>query len=154
MNRTDWIESDTTKLNWLDWIGPNALYGPIELKQIFRIVSPMLGGNKIPHFEECWNQIQIWLQMLPGDLEFAKYFLNLKICISSRLKIDWDLTRRVKVDQKVNECSQRPPIGPNGSKLDMGGPEGSIYPYLKVRPWFKVIWGQKVENIWLEKWRS
>ena len=45
-----------------------------------------------------------------------------------------NLTRRVKVDQKVNECSQRPPIGPNGSKFDMGGPEGSIYPYSRVRP--------------------
>ena len=42
-------------------------------------------------------------------------------------------------DQKVNECSQRPPIGPKGSKLCMGGPEGSIYPYLRVRPWLKVI---------------
>ena len=49
------------------------------------------------------------------------------------------MTRKVEVDLKVNECSQRPPIGPNGSKLDTGGPEGSIYPFLRVRPWLKAF---------------
>jgi len=46
LNRADWIESETTKLDWLDWIGPNALYGPIELKQIFGLYRPCLEAIK------------------------------------------------------------------------------------------------------------
>ena len=46
-------------------------------------------------------------------------------------KLTLNLTRRF--DQKVNECFLGPPIGPNGSKLDMNGPEGSLNPVLRVR---------------------
>ena len=75
--------------------------------------------------------------LIGGNKKLKYYFLSI-----------WNLTRRF--DQKVNECSQRPPIGPNGFKLDMGGPEGSIYPYLRVRPWLKVIW---VRNIHFWTWK-
>ena len=71
---------------------------------------------------------------------FTNRAANLTRKLGSRLKIVnfgqncSKLDMEVDVDQKVNEYSQRPLSGPNGSKFDMGGPEGSIYPYLRVRP--------------------
>ena len=73
------------------------MYGPIELKQIFRIVSPTLGGNKILRLKNVEIKYKSDYKMLTRNLEFAKYFLKLKICISSRLKIDWNLTRKLSI---------------------------------------------------------
>ena len=118
LNRADWIESETTKLDWLDWIGPNALYGPIELKQIFGLYRPCLEAIK----SYVWN------------------YWNLNTSLTTNCWLE-DVIGRL--DQKVNECSQGPLIGPKGSKLGMGGPEGSIYPLLRVRPWLKTFEVQK-----------
>ena len=52
------------------------------------------------------------------------------------------------IDQKVNECLLGPVTEPNGFKLDMHEPEGSIYPLLRVR---LCLDGLEVQNFELLK---
>ena len=105
-------------------------------------------------FKICWpsatqlsfknSGLKIWLGF--GDHRKWVYVTFENCQFWSKLFQTW---HEVDVDQKVNECSQRPPIGPNGSKLDMGGPEGSIYPYLRVRPWLMTSEVKKNSFTWI-----
>ena len=44
----------------------------------------------------------------------------------------WSCPKFLEIAQKVNECLLGPVTEPNGFKLDMHGPEGSIYPLLRA----------------------
>ena len=79
----------------------------------------------------------------------AKWFRKTKI-----LKFGWllKLPKNLEIAQKVNECLLEPVTEPNGFKLDMHGPEGSIYPLLRVRSCFDGLEVQKwlrVKKKWL-----
>ena len=148
LNRADWIESETT-INWIDWIESDRTRctGWLNRNRFFGLYRPCLEAIKsyiwgICLKSEYTSDYKCWLGILRPQKSGSrrqKMFLNKFVGCLEGLRHVWkltgNLTRKIKVDQKVNECSQRPPIGPNGSKLCMGGPEGSIYPYLRVRPW-------------------
>ena len=95
----------------------------------------------------------IWLNMVRID-HFECFGTD---CNQHLTKIlTWNLTENLTgnltgsltrgIDQKVNECPLGPPIGPDGSKLDIGGPEGSIYPLLRVRPCLGPFWGPNLSK--------
>jgi hypothetical protein len=115
---------------------------------------------KLPKKFKTTFQIQIEMKIdflitlmtrLNWDLTWheAKWFRKTKI-----LKFGWllKLPKNLEIAQKVNECLLEPVTEPNGFKLDMHGPEGSIYPLLRVRSCFDGLEVQKwlrVKKKWL-----